>query len=81
MSERSKKRIGDHRNLFFNVYLKLMEAFHEFWDYFHVNMGSLVGAATPQNFNQIQRFISLSRKADNIYISFLCNGCEEMVEK
>lgn len=81
LTDRSRKRIGDTKNLFENVYFKLLETFHEFWDYFHTNMPNLVGAVNQGNLMQISRFIKLSRKADSIYIAFLCNGCQEMVAK
>ena len=81
MAVRSQKKLGDNRNLFYNVYFKLLEEFHGFWDYFHANTQRIVGALNDTNFLEIQRFIKLARKADRIYISFLCNGCEEMAEK
>ena len=79
--ERSRKKIGDTRSLFVNVYFKLMEGFHGFWDFFHVNMSNIVGTTNQENIQQIARFINLSRKADKAYMTLLCNGCEEMVEK
>ena len=81
ITERSRKKMGDSRNIFLNVYFKLMEGFHGFWDYFHVNLKNIAAAANQQNMKQIERFIRLSRKADKTYIALLCNGCDEMVEK
>jgi len=79
MGERSRKR-GDSKNIFYTVYLKLMEGFHEFWDYLHTNTQRFIGEYR-NNPNQIEKFFKLTRKADKIYISFLCCGCDEMIEK
>jgi len=79
MGDRSRKK-GDSKSLFYNVYLKLMEGFHEFWDYLHTNTQRFIGAYDGNNLDQIEKFIKLTRKADKIYISFLCSGCDEMME-
>lgn len=81
ITEKLKKRSGDFRTLFLNIYYKLMGSFHEFWDYFHVNMPNITVFASQATEAQLERFFSLSRKVDKIYIGLLCNGYEEMVEK
>lgn len=80
MCEKTRKKIGDTRTNFYTIYLKLMEEFNEFWTFLHVNAQRIISAANQDNFDTIHRFIKLCRESDKIYIAFLCNGCEEMVE-
>jgi len=81
MCEKTRKKIGDSRTNFYTIYLKLMEEFDVFWSFLHVNAQRIITSASSENLDSIQRFIKLCRESDKIYIAFLCNGCEEMVEK
>jgi len=81
LANRSRRRTGDHTNIFSNVYFKLLEGFHPFWDYLHSNTQRIVGAVNQGNFAKIQRFIKLMRKSDKIYIDLLSYGFDDLAEK
>jgi len=80
LKDRSRRRTGDHTNIFYNVYFKLLEGFHDFWDYLHSNTQRIVGAVNQGNVVKIERFLKLIRKSDKIYISLLSSGFDELVE-
>lgn len=80
LSGKSRRRTGDHKTVFYNVYFKMLEGFHDFWDFLHTNTQKIVGAVNDDNIEGVKKFVKLTRMADKIYISFLVHGSDELVD-
>jgi len=79
LTEKSPKRFGNMEEIFHSIYFKMLQNFHKFWDYFHTHIQSVIANTHHNNVEQIEHFLKLARRADQIYLAILCNGCDEML--
>jgi hypothetical protein len=82
LTERAPKprKAGDmsQYDIFYNIYVKYLEALHPTWDYLHNNLKNILENANQDNFKSVHTYLKLLRYVDMIYINLLCNGCLEM---